>query len=240
MLTKSEQQGLIHECFTCGSHWFPRWLANDISTSQAINTDSITPQTKITPPEFPRCPECQSRLSLIKHDSIPKGLHIYSCPEGHGNFFPKGELIQFKKAQEAKITYHQIWGVPIKSIFAVLLPVAIVMAIAAGIPLTTRQVQQSAESRIAADEVISTPAVTQIPPDLVTLSFTTNLTGTSSITLYQGDEPINTFTASATSSTVHTATIKNLIPNISYTYTVTLKTSTDTITSQHFPLSLTQ
>ena len=238
VLTKSDQQAAIYECFTCGGHWSPRWLANDISLSQANNVDSITPQTGINPPESPRCPECQNRLSLIKHDSVPRGLHVYTCPQGHGNFFPKGELIQFKKAQEAKITYHQVWGIPIKSIFAVLLPVALVLSLAVGIPLTTRQVQQSAETRISADEVFSSPIITQIPPDSVSLSFSTTLTGSATITLYQNNQPINTYAASSTPTTIHTTTLKNLVPNLPYTFTITLETATDTIVSKPYSLSL--
>ncbi len=239
ILTKSEQHGIVHECFTCGGHWFPRWLANDISVSQAITTDAITPQTKIAPPENPRCPECQTRLSLISHDSIPKGVHVYTCPQGHGNFFPKGELLQFKKAQESKITYHQLWGIPIKSIFAVLLPVAVVLTIAAGIPLTLSQLSTSKESRVAADEIISTPAVTQVPPDSITLSFTTSQPGSSTIILYQNNLKIRTIPVSSVPLSVHIVTIKDLSPNTHYTYTITLTTSTNTITSKHFPLNLT-
>lgn len=238
ILTKSDQEAITHECFTCGSHWLPRWLANDITLSQAINTDSITPQTKVAPPESPRCPQCQTRLSLIKHDSIPRGLHLYACPQGHGNFFPKGELIQFKKAQEAKITYHQAWGIPIKSIFAVLLPMLLVFSLAVGIPLVTHQVQQSTETRVAADQVFSRPIITRIPPDSASLSFSTTIAGVTTLTLYQNGQLINTYTPSDVPATIHTVTIKNLVPQTPYTFTITLKTSTDTLTSTSFPINL--
>lgn len=237
--TKQGEQSAIYECFTCGGHWFPRWLANDIAYSQAITVDAIAPQREITTPESPRCPQCQTRLSLITHDSVPRGLHIYSCPQGHGNYFPKGQLLQFKKAQEAKIDYHQAWGIPIKSIFAVLLPVAVVLGLAAGIPLTLNQLETSQEQRIAASDPINTPAVTQIPPDSVILSFTSKIAGITTVILYQNTQPVQTVLASQTPSTVHSATLKNLVPNVPYTYTITLKTGTEIITSKPFSLILT-
>lgn len=238
VLTKTGEEAAIHECFTCGGHWFPRWLANDIAAAQAINVDSIAPGREITPPELPRCPQCQTRLTLLSGESVPRGLHIYACPQGHGNFFPHGSLLQFKKAQEAKITYHQVWGVPIKSIFAVLLPVAVVLGLLAGIPLTLRQLEQSQEQRIAAEDPIATPAITEIPPDSVIISFTTRVNGTATVTLYQNEVLIDTIVATTTPTNVHSATINDLIPDVPYTYVISLKTATDTIISRHYPLTL--
>lgn len=40
------------------------------------------------------CPECQIPLDHKKH----KIFHSWDCPEGHGRFYPKGELEQILKA----------------------------------------------------------------------------------------------------------------------------------------------
>lgn len=239
--TKSDQQGIIHECFNCGSHWFPRWLANDITITEAKNVDAVLPQVTPTPPDQPRCPVCQNRLSLISHDPVPRGIMVWTCPQGHGNFFPKGQLLQFKKAQEAKITYHTLWGIPIKSIFSVLLPVIAVLAIAGGIPVTLRELARQQETRTRASSLTSTPVVTPLSLSSVLISFTTTSPRLATLTLYQNDQRLYDKPISSQPASTHQITLTDLDAAFFYSFTLTLidQQNNQSTTTQKYPIVLT-
>lgn len=237
--TKSDQQAEIHECLNCGGHWFPRWLANDVNLSTAKNVDAVIPQTTVEAPDQPRCPVCQNRLTLIQHDSVAHGIMVWACPQGHGNYFPLHELLRFKTAQEAKITYHQVWGIPIKSIFAVLLPVIAVITIAAGTPILLKNLQTSQESRTQASAIVKNPLATQLSENSVIISFTSTQPIFSEINLYQNDQLLSTQIVSPTVKTTHSITLTNLLPATSYTFTIKYSTPTGVInTTPHYPLIL--
>lgn len=218
--TKSDQQAEVHECLNCGGHWFPRWLANDISLNAAKNVDSILPHSQVPKPEQPRCPNCSNRLSLIQHDSVARGVTVWSCPQGHGNFFPIHELFKFKQAQEAKITYHQVWGIPIKSVFAVLLPAFAVLLIAAGVPVFMQQISTQQETRTKASQTIRTPLVTQLSPTSAIISFISTTPVTSQITIKLGTQTVLILPVSETPQTTHTITVDELQNKTQYTFTI--------------------
>ncbi len=237
--TKTDQPSEIQECLNCGGHWFPRWLANDVSLTVAKNTDSIIPQTTVTPPDQPRCPVCQYRLSLIKHDSVARGVTVWACPQGHGNFFPIHDLLRFKQAQDAKINYHQVWGIPIKSVFAVLLPVVALITIAAGTPLIIHQVQLQQETRTKASQTINQPLITQLSPTSAIISFTSSSPLTTEISIYQDNRTITTLPVSTTPKTTHSITVPNLVNSTPYTFIILYTTITSqTSSTTAYPLIL--
>lgn len=237
--TKADQPAQAFECLNCGGHWFPRWLANDISLNVAKNIDSVVPQATVTTPQQPRCPECQFRLSLIQNDSVVRGVTVWACPQGHGNFFPIHDLFNFKTAQEAKITYHQVWGVPIKSVLAVLLPVVAVLTIAAGTPVLIRQVSQSQETRTQASLVIKTPLITQLTPTSTIISFTSTAPMITEITISQDDRVVFVLPVSDTLQTTHTITVTGLSSQIPYSFVIKYTDSTgQSNTTIPYPLTL--
>lgn len=220
--TKDEQTQVIHECFTCGGHWLPRLVANEITLDTAESVDSILIHKNNTPPVEPRCPQCNTRLSAVKTEAVPQGVLVWACPTGHGNFFPKGELYKFKKAQDAKISYHQLWGIPTKSVLAVLLPVLVVLSITAGLPLTIQQLQHSQESRTQASATHSTPIVNRVSDSAVIISFSTSSAAKTVLTLYQDGELKSTLPISVAPTTSHTIKVRDLDPSHSYSYTITI------------------
>lgn len=224
--TKAGAKGEVWECFSCGGHWFPRWLANDVGLEVARTLDSVLAKLTVAPPEEPRCPVCQTRLSIIKHDAVATGIVVWSCPEGDGNFFPKGELSKFKEAQDAKISYHKLWGVPIRSVFAILLPVAAVFALAGGLPILLEQLQTSQETRTRAGATFSTPLVTVVNGSSVLISFTTSAPVTTSLTLYQDGVFYSTRVINTSPASLHSIQLEELLPSATYTYTLTLTDET--------------
>ena len=221
VVTTDGQKVVIHECFNCGGHFLPSLTANFIPQSTTLNLDSIAPKNDYPAGHELNCPYCQAVMINIKDDSVPRGVEIYACPENHGNFFPSHQLFAFKKAQETKLKYHELWGIPIKSIFAVLLPVFAIFTAVSLIPITIQQLQQNQESRTKASGVISQPLISPVSPDRVVISFTTATPSTVSITLTTaaGDR---VFPGILTPQSTHVITLNELVPNTTYSYTVTV------------------
>lgn len=226
--TKNDEPVLIHECYTCGGHWLPRLVANGITEDTAEETDSIITHKTITPPLEPRCPECKTRLSAIRSEAVPQSVIVWACPNGHGNFFPKGELYKFKKAQEAKITYHQLWGIPTKSVIAVLLPVLAVLAVTAGLPITLQQLQTNQETRSKASSTYTTPVIVNLSDTSRMISFSTSTPAQTSLTLYEDNQFKKTIPVSAEFVTTHKVNIDDLDFTHQYTYTLTITYQTGT------------
>ncbi len=220
--TIDKQQTTIKECFNCGGHFLDSNSVNLISARTAKNIDSIIPKNKITHYNPLACPICKQTLVGIKDQAVPLNVTVYACPEGHGNYFPRLQLAAFKKAQSAKLNYLQIWGVPLKSAFAVLLPVIALFSAVSIIPLTINQLKQRQEARVSAGAIISTPIITPISSTQVLLSFTTKVPSQSKITLHGPDKTQNLNISSKPKNT-HIITLSALQPNSYYTYTLTIK-----------------
>lgn len=101
------------------------------------------------------CPSCGFKLKRATGASIPDNVLAFSCPHGHGFYFPAGELSKFKVAQEAKIEYHRAWEIPLPSVAATLLTGLAGMILSAGLVLgvISGQREQTVVSR--ASEIIS-------------------------------------------------------------------------------------
>lgn len=219
VITSDKQQAMVYECFNCGGHFVPPLIANLIPQITAQNLDSLTP--KNTSPTSPSatCPICQTTMSSISDNVVPHGVTVYSCPDNHGNYFPLHQLTAFKRAQKAKLEYHQIWGIPLKSAFAILLPVLAIFTAITAIPLTLNQLRYSQESRIKASELVSTPLISPISSTQVVVSFTTKTAVNSSLRLIysNGDLIMN----SPAPQTTHVFNLENLIPGTYYQYELT-------------------
>ncbi|MEK7064625.1 MAG: hypothetical protein AAB973_03410, partial [Patescibacteria group bacterium] len=136
VLTSDNQKALTYECFNCGGHFVPPLIANLIPQDTAQNLDSITPKNTFPPGSSSSCPVCHETMGAITDDVVPKNVTIYSCGQNHGNYFPLHQLFAFKRAQKAKLDYHQLWGIPIRSVFTVLLPIIAIFTAITAIPFT--------------------------------------------------------------------------------------------------------
>lgn len=217
IVTTDNQKAVVYECFNCGGHFIPPLIANLIPPVTAQNLDSIAP--KDTSPSNPTitCPICQETMSSITDDVVPNSVTVYTCPENHGNFFPLHQLFAFKRAQKTKLEYHQLWGIPIKSVFSVLLPILAIFTAISAIPFTVDQLKTSRENRVKAGELTSNPLVSPISPNQVVISFTTKVASTSSLKLRLSGG-IQIYPGTATPQTTHVINLENLQPGTPYQY----------------------
>ena len=219
IITSDNQKALVYECFNCGGHFVPPLIANLIPQVTAQDLDSVTP--KNTYPVVPSvvCSVCQATMVGITDSVVPKNVTVYTCPENHGNYFPLHQLFAFKRAQKTKLQYHQLWGIPIKSVFTVLLPVLAIFTAITAIPFTLNQLKSSQESRVKAVELVSNPLVSPISPNQVVISFTTRVASTSSLKLILSGG-VQIFPGAVTPQTTHIINLDNLAPATPYQYEI--------------------
>ena len=74
-----------------------------------------------------------------------------------GIFFPEGTITQFKDAQEIKINYFKTWKIPLHSIYAILLPLLLIIILGSGLIATLFGIQRGSDVRIKAKETVSKP-----------------------------------------------------------------------------------
>lgn len=217
IITSDNQKALVYECFNCGGHFIPPLIVNLIPQVTAQNLDSISPKNSYQNSPTVTCPICQETMSSITDTVVPNNVTVYTCPENHGNFFPLGQLYAFKRAQKVKLEYHQLWGIPIKSVFSVLLPIIAIFTAISAIPLAVDQLKTSQENRVKAGELTSNPLVSPIGPSQVVISFTTKVASTSSLKLRLSGS-VQIFPGATTPQTTHVINLENLQPGTPYQY----------------------
>lgn len=218
VVTSNKQKTTIYECFNCGGHFVPPLVTNLIIGTTAQDLDSITPPNTYPTNPTVICPVCQQTMISITDDVIPKNVTVYACPENHGNYFPIHQLSAFKKAQRTKLEYHQLWGIPIKSVFTILLPIIAIFTAIATIPFTIEQLKLSQENRIKADSLISTPLISTISSVQVIVSFTTKTPLFITLQLSLPDGSQQDFPTSTSAETNHLVNLEGLQPKTLYRY----------------------
>jgi len=210
----------INECLNCGGHFLEPFLANFISANTAKNIDSVIPKSKQVSAISPICYKCGQPMSGIKDDAVPLTVTVFTCPNNHGDFFPKNQLLLFKQAQDAKINFHKIWGIPLKSAFAVVLPLLLVFTAIATIPTVIKQMSTPQETRIKASEIITQPLISPISPTHVLISFSTKNSVKTSLRFTEGMQ--KEIIVSDTPQTSHLISVEELQPSTIYKYVIVL------------------
>lgn len=218
VITSDNQKALVHECFNCGGHFFPPLVANLLPQVTAQDVDSITPKNTFPTNPTVICPICQATLVAITDTVVPRGVTVYTCPENHGNYFPLRQLYAFKRAQKTKLEYHQLWGIPIKSVFTVLLPIIAIFTAITAIPFTLNQVKSIQESRVKAGELVSPPLVSPISSTQTVISFTTKVNAVTVLRLTLPDGSTRDLPGQPTAQKTHVFNLENLLPNTAYRY----------------------
>lgn len=233
--TSDGQTHPLKECLSCGGHFLEPYLANFITVETARNIDSVLPKTHAVPATLPICPHCGQTMSSIKDDSVPQTVTVFICPNHHGDFFPKDQLLSFKEAQQSKIYFHKLWGIPLRSAFAVLLPVLVIFSLATLLPSIIKQVSLTQETRIKASEILTPPLITPLSSTHVLISFSSFRPAQTTIRFTEGQS--QTYTVSASAQTNHLVSIEDLSPGTLYKYVITLNTGGQSVTTSEYTFS---
>lgn len=222
----------IHHCPNCQGNWLAPHLVEKIDKQTVNQLEEKQPDQDIDPPDPLRCPICQDRLSLIRPDK--SDTQIWACPQGHGNFFPHQHLKKLHKQKSSPQS-----SIKPQSIIGVLLPTLLVLSITAGLPLTIKYITnpQPQSQSAKASATISTPQITQIPPNSALITFNTSQPVTSQLQLYQNlpnknnQPPLYTYTVSQEPQSQHRATLTDLNSNQVYYFTITITDSQNNTTT---------
>jgi len=147
----------IEYCPNCGGYWLDHWEVNFIPFKNIKKIIKGTPK-KPNPDigeRVMKCPHCHKRLEILQGENVPLNTTVFFCPQCHGNWFPKGQLLAFKKAQEAKLAYFKTWQIPLGSVFSILLPMFLICLITASIPLTVYLSQRKQQQYLKAQGLVN-------------------------------------------------------------------------------------
>lgn len=119
-----DNQTVLH-CSNCGSSFFEENGINRIKLESAYELAEDIKSDEISGAEK-KCPKDQVVLQQIPTDAteladkpVPGDVTLLKCPKCRGIFTFPEDLIKFKKAQEVKVNYYKIWGIPLPSLQAV-------------------------------------------------------------------------------------------------------------------------
>lgn len=109
----------VEHCNSCGSTLFEANEINRITEKDAERlslmkqTDSISGGEKLSPRDG-------SVMQRIQHESIPQHVTLLESKTTGEVFAYPGDLLEFKKAQNAKINYYKSWHIPMPPLANVL------------------------------------------------------------------------------------------------------------------------
>jgi len=223
---KSETGDVVLDfCGNCAGVWSDQGEVNYIKYNNLIPLENSLPNTPFDPHadyQFLMCPKDRSPLRFFRRESVPQYLSLMRCSQCSGIWFPKKSLIDFKRAQEAKVNYFQAWKIPLPSIYAVLLPLLVLAILGSGIFSIMSGTKQGQDMRIKAQELISPPK-TQFPDTTsVVINFTTQKPEITKLRYWKDVFSKIEIPISAIPQTSHYIVLKNLDSQTKYSYEIIL------------------
>jgi len=219
---KNNKDVTVEYCPSCGGYFLDHWEANRISLKSARELQKIfTKNLKLelrSPNE--KCPHCQITFSELRGENVPSNCQVMVCPQCGGNWFPSGELINFKKAQDSKLSYLKTWGIPLTSAFSVLLPVLLIVLVGVSIPVTVYLTQKSQEQRTIASELIKNRNIYFLDSGEVLIAWNTSVAAPSEIEYGVNPLILKKLTVSVTSQTFHQVRLSDIEENKNYYYKI--------------------
>lgn len=217
-------------CSTCHGYWMESFAANFIKLPEIEDSYSENSQ-----PEHRICPVCQTELKRTTGDNIPDHVMVYTCPSGHGYFFPAGQLSAWKHAQKAKINYFSNWHLPMPRISTILLAGLSFLVFAGGYFAFTNLSQRQVTTSQASTVITNQKAYVSAETKSVIMSATTSVEA--KLTLHI--PAMNEFTQElrTTDGRAHTLFIPNISPG-PHTYYFEILVGTDKTTSEIFDFTM--
>lgn len=218
-LTTATGNVVLDYCATCGGIWSDQGEINFVKLKDLGPLSRLLPQKPQHPTiQYHLCPKDRNTLELFKGESVPADISIFRCQVCGGIFFPEGTLPNFKHAQESKINYFKSWKIPLHSVYAILLPLLLILVLGGGLLATIVSVQRGTDIRSKAKEAVSKPLVLSPAASEILISFTTITPSITKIKYWIKPDVVTEAWVSPAPDTVHTVRLKYLEENQSYSY----------------------
>jgi len=115
-----DHQALLY-CLNCGGSFFEENGINRISLTTAKKIKSDSREKNLILGYEKKCPIDDVKLSaIINEESVPQNVTLLRCPTCRGMFAYPDELVKFKQAQIAKLSYLESWNIPPQTIRSIL------------------------------------------------------------------------------------------------------------------------
>lgn len=194
----------VWHCVKCGSTLFEEGAINRItSTSATYLAQNVTQNAAYTEPAVKSCPrDHQVLVPLVNQEAIPSHVQLLTCAKCHIVLAKGQDLVDFKKAQDAKINYIKSWRFPMGSLRSVFAVIAMaIMSVFGYLSFSTINREASLQTQ-AARVVINAQVVAT--GRLVIVSFRTEDEVRSELIITQ-PEGMAPIAVSQKPSTIHTA-----------------------------------
>ncbi len=159
-----DEQNVLH-CTNCGCSFFAENGINRITltTAQILandkKIDEISVKDKLCPKDQEILKPMQTDLNDSTNTAIPSNVTLFLCSTCKGVFVYPDDLLNFKKAQEVKVDYFKLWGIPLPSVRSVAI-ISIVLFVSVISFTTFVYLQQQNISRIQAQDLIKNLYIT--------------------------------------------------------------------------------
>lgn len=219
-------------CPACRGFWMESFAANYIKTSAATvpvahSDHAVAAST---------CPVCSEKLTRTTGENIPEYVRVYSCPRGHGYFFPAGQLSLFKKAQQSKIEYHKLWHIPLPGVASVLLTAFVMMILASGLITGLTALKEKQNTASQAKQFFS-GAHAYIINATGSALFTVETSVPATVTLHIPRLSDTGKIMETGNSLLHQSTVQN-IPAGTYSYFFTMQINGVQLVSDHYTFTM--
>jgi len=219
--TRLDSQNILH-CEKCGISFFEENSVNRISLGTAellakrkVENDLISDTPKFCPKDH------ASLLPIVDEEILPRDVDFLRCPTCHSVLTYPDDLVQFKKAQQAKIEYFKLWSKPFPALQAVLIFSFVIVISVAGYGMFSLVSQQGATQTRASEQLSKVSIIKSGRYTLI--SFHTILPRISQIVIVNkttGAQIIKQ--VSQVAKTDHLATFTDINPDEEYFYKIRL------------------
>lgn len=209
----------IDYCNVCAGIWVEHDAINFLTEEDLAPLLTVLPKNPQHPTIYTNlCPKDRETLQIFRGENVPQNQTLFNCPKCRGWWFPDKQLFEFKKAQNAKLNYFKTWNIPLSSIYAVILPIAVFVLLGAGLFASTYLVGKPSDVRTRARDVISKPLILHPTPEQIVISFTTEKATYSKIRYWLNPAETTQVYVSSTPKTSHTIILRGLQQNREYLY----------------------
>lgn len=222
-LPTTKSKVALDYCRFCAGIWTDHAETNFFDEKDLKSIKKILPKNPNTPKRGHHvCPHDRTPLEPLSAESVPKNTKVFHCNTCSGNWFPQGELQKFKKAQIVKVNYFKLWGIPLHSIYTVILPLLVLAILTTGMIGGIIGVQRRQTQQIQATDAINKPSVITISKTEVLIVFTTKTKATSQITYWKVKKEKITKSISTMPQTTHSIRLMDLEKG-DYSYTLSVQ-----------------
>lgn len=215
----------VDHCGRCGGTWFDPYEINRVPYHEVLRLAKLTVLPLKQPSLLAKrvCPSCRKELVHFSSESTPVKTKLLRCPKCHGIWASQRTLEEFKNHQEETVQEYKKKGVAFPALSVVFIPALFTALLFLTTFLTINRLQESAEFRTKAAEIIDNETVTPVSKTVVFLNFRTNIAVKSSVSYGAITLEMKKEIITETPSLSHSVKISGLKPDSVYLYTLTFE-----------------